>query len=52
MGNIGKETLTPDIQLTFTYFLKKFFFWQLAFILGSRGSNLIVEGYGRIYLWC
>ena len=26
MGNFGKEALTPDIQLTFTCFLKKRFF--------------------------
>ena len=38
MGNFGKEALTPDIQLTFTYILKKCFFWRLALTLGTGGS--------------
>ena len=41
MGNIGKQALTPDTQLTFTCFLKKRFF-----TLGTGGS-IISEDVGR-----
>ena len=37
IGNIGKEVLTTDTQLTFTCFLKQFFF-AVALILGIGGS--------------
>ena len=43
MGNFGKEALTPDIQLTFTCFLKKRFFWRLALTLGTGGSIILLE---------
>ena len=32
MGNIGKEALTPDTQLTFSCFLKKHFFTTDSYI--------------------
>ena len=36
MGNIGKVTLIPDTQLTFTYFLKKRFLAADSYIKDWR----------------
>ena len=40
MSNIRKEVLTPETQLTFTYFLKKHFL-AADFYIGTEGSITI-----------
>ena len=57
MGNFGKEALTPDIQLTFTCFLKKRFFdGQLLHqgpegVLEERDNNAYWKKWRERRLW-
>ena len=40
MSNIGKETLTPDTQLSFTCFLRNIFLTADSYIRNQRSISL------------